>query len=269
MTDMFTGMPFYWQGGGGGGLGGLGGNAATGQPAMSSSQINASMGWNPYASFNPFANTPGGFGGQTDYYSNLGAAFGRQTGGFNASPGYPSGNVQRGADLPAPDTSGYDPLGGGTPPGYNPFDSSTYGMLLGGWGQPQPQAQPQASSGGGIGSDALRDRFAWQLAQSSPYATPQHAPQTSGMPNLGYNPGMSNWFANFPQSTNSVADRFQGGGYYQPGQPSQYYGGYMPPSFQQPFSFDRPGGALPLGGGGGGPGVYQNDPFGGLTGAGG
>ena len=112
MTDMFTGMPFYWQGGGGGGLGGLGGNAATGQPAMSSSQINASMGWNPYASFNPFANTPGGFGGQTDYYSNLGAAFGRQTGGFNASPGYPSGNVQRGADLPAPDTSGRRSLPG-------------------------------------------------------------------------------------------------------------------------------------------------------------
>jgi len=59
MTDMFTGMPFYWQGGGGGGLGGLGGNAATGQPAMSSSQINASMGWNPYASFNPWANISG------------------------------------------------------------------------------------------------------------------------------------------------------------------------------------------------------------------
>jgi hypothetical protein len=42
----------------------------------------------------------------------------------------------------------------------------------------------------------------------------------------------------------------------------------MPPSFQRPFSFDQPGGALPMGGGGG-PGVYQNDPFGGLTGAGG
>jgi len=249
MTDMFTGMPFYWQGGGGGGLGGLGGNAATGQPAMSSSQINASMGWNPYASFNPFANTPGGFGGQTDYYSNLGAAFGRQTGGFNASPGYPSGNVQRGADLPAPDTSGYDPLGGGTPPGYNPFDSSTYGMLLGGWGQPQPQpqAQPQPS---------LRDQLA-QIAR----------PPTNNIPNLGYNPGMQNWFA--PQSrANAYAPLYGAMQFPNSGTPSQYYSpAQQPPSFQQPFSFDRPGGALPLGGGG--PGVYQNDPFGGLTGAGG
>ena len=49
---------------------------------------------------------------------------------------------------------------------------------------------------GGIGSDALRDSMAWTLAQSSPYATPYQPPSNGPLPNLGYNPGMENWFAN-------------------------------------------------------------------------
>jgi hypothetical protein len=56
--------------------------------------------------------------------------------------------------------------------------------------------QPDAPLGqGGIGSDTARDRIAWTLAQSSPFAAPG-APANGPYPNLGYNPGMSNYFAN-------------------------------------------------------------------------
>lgn len=154
MTDMFTGMPFYWQGGGGGGLGGLGGNAATGQPAMSSSQINASMGWNPYASFNPFANTPGGFGGQTAAYSNLGAAFGRQTGGFGGGGG---SVFETGA--PAFNPYGMDS-------GYNPFDSST-------WAAPA------------VAQNAPR-QYGWDANEGAPVPSPYRAPMQYGW---GHNEG--------------------------------------------------------------------------------
>jgi len=84
----------YWfdpmVGGGGGGI--IGGNAATGQPAMSSAQINAGMGWNPAAqaqTVNLYG--PQGFGGQTAYYAGQGAAYGRATGGFGtpgSNPGW-------------------------------------------------------------------------------------------------------------------------------------------------------------------------------------
>jgi hypothetical protein len=54
---------------------------------------------------------------------------------------------------------------------------------------------------------------------------------------------------------NSFANRFAAGGYYNPGQPSQYDpSGQMPPGFSAPYSFDNPTGALPFGGGGYQPG---------------
>jgi hypothetical protein len=156
----------------------------SGMPAMSADQINAAMGFNPNAAqFNPWANSPGGFGGLTDYYSSLGAAYGRQTGGFGAAPSgmpewqynqmmkaSPSGSVERGSDLPAPDTSNYNALTGqtwGPQPAYNTYNG---GANPGGF-SPSPnyvgdspsnqQWEPDGnggvrpvSGGGGIGSDA-------------------------------------------------------------------------------------------------------------------
>jgi hypothetical protein len=96
MVDV-SGIPNMGFGGGGY----FGGSASMGLPAMSADQINASMGWNPNAAqYDPWANTPGGFGGQTDYYSSLGAAYGRETGGFSGGGGYPSGTVEYGGPLP-------------------------------------------------------------------------------------------------------------------------------------------------------------------------
>ena len=96
MSDV-TEFPI-WASGGGGGY--FGGSAARGLPAMSADQINASMGFNPNAAqFDPLANSPGGFGAQTDYYSGLGAAYGRDTGGFNASPRPPDRPGRKGGWL--------------------------------------------------------------------------------------------------------------------------------------------------------------------------
>jgi hypothetical protein len=74
--------------------------------------------------------------------------------------------------------------GGGDPtygPGWNP--------------DPLGERADQIKMGGGIGADALRDQFAWQLAQSSPYNTPSRPPSQPTV-NQGYNPGMENSFAN-------------------------------------------------------------------------
>jgi len=246
----------------------------------------------------------GGFGQQTADYAGAGAAYGRATGGFTGGGGYPSGDVQRGPDLPnisqTPDPfagmSGADMAtwsramqsagrGGeiptsfadrfsaapaidyrlqptpaqqlpqgiydgvfapttprpvtGTPqpeqphpatgvsnpyssmPWWNTFASAagpqgvadwlqsqgvggiggnanTYGYPASGFigGQDAFAGQPQQtpSGQGGIGSD--RDPYGWMYAQQSPYATPQNAPANGPYPNLGYNPGMSNYFAN-------------------------------------------------------------------------
>jgi hypothetical protein len=68
--------------------------------------------------YNPFAQS-GGFGAMTDYYSGLGAAYGRATGGFGGTPG----------------------AGGGDPYAPTPENIEIYNRAFG---------------GGGIGSDAAR-----------------------------------------------------------------------------------------------------------------
>jgi hypothetical protein len=95
-------MPSYW-------FDPIGGNAATGQPAMSADQINASMGWNPNApQFDPFANTPGGFGAQTAAYAGAGAAYGRQTGYYGDTLGLSPGETTPVAQAWA--GTGFDPV---------------------------------------------------------------------------------------------------------------------------------------------------------------
>jgi len=128
-------------------------------PAWSADQINRSMGMGPggagmqnQALLN---NIFGNFGKQTDYYSGLGAAYGRATGGFGgapgrvgtisnpgtANPGYnpggfkmpavPAGNVQR---SPLPNIPTQSPLPQGQPfqpavqsPARSPFTGLGFG----------------------------------------------------------------------------------------------------------------------------------------------
>jgi hypothetical protein len=172
MVDV-SGIPNMGFGGGGY----FGGSASLGLPAMSADQINASMwgGYSPQAAQNTFNNTyssGGGFGAQTDYYSGLGAAYGRQTGGFESGNDYMS-SLWGGGTSPytdygqsaLPDTSWYQPqaaapsfdwgsyfndvTGGqqsnpytGGDAGYGYYDPSSYG-LGSSW---QAPAQPSYSS---------------------------------------------------------------------------------------------------------------------------
>ncbi len=68
--------------------------------------------------YDPFAQS-GGFGAQTDYYSALGAAYGRATGGFGGTPGgAPSGGGGGGASVFDTGAAPYNDygLGGETAP---------------------------------------------------------------------------------------------------------------------------------------------------------
>jgi hypothetical protein len=125
--------------------------------SMSAADINASMGLTGagYQDQALLNNIFGNFGQQTDYYSGLGAAYGRATGGFG-------GTI---------DANSFPDAGLANNPYYQA------GM-------------------GGIGSDTAHDPYAWTLAQSSPYAEPHLPPSNGPYPNLGYNPGMANSFAN-------------------------------------------------------------------------
>jgi len=139
---------------------------------------------------------------------------------------YP-GKTQTPAQYGGPDTNLYGYPGAGSLGTMNAF---------GGY-------QPDARAGtGGIGSDTLRDQFAWQLAQSSPWATPG-APANGPYPNLGYNPGMSNYFANptmqqydwtknnatLQQQMQDALKTIDGATGNQPAQP---YGGQLPDFWQ-------------------------------------
>jgi hypothetical protein len=100
------------------------------QPALSAAQINASMGlpgaaYQNQAALNQNFNN---FGQQTDYYSQLGAAYGRQTGGFGSSPmvdalmGVPGGQSTDGMD---PGMPTFDDRWSGAQPDYNAWYNAT------------------------------------------------------------------------------------------------------------------------------------------------
>jgi hypothetical protein len=109
--------------------------------SMSADQINASMGFGPggvgnqsQALFNNLYG-PQGFGGQTDYYSAQGAAYGLGTGGFGGTPADFSGS--RGS--PAYDYGSlYSPAKVQSPPAYD------YGSMYQA-PQYQPDPVPQSS----------------------------------------------------------------------------------------------------------------------------
>src|SRR3954468_14785876 len=108
---------------GGGGVVGLDPNGwmgnYTGFTGMTAPQINQSMGMGYGGAGDQnqavLNNIFGNFGQQTDYYSGLGAAYGRQTGGFG---GYG-----------APNADPFTPVGGG---------GNTYGVDAGTWGRMSP-----------------------------------------------------------------------------------------------------------------------------------
>jgi len=146
MTDV-SGIPNMGFGGGGY----FGGSAALGQPAMSSAQIMASLygNYSPAAAqaYNPFANSGGYFGAQPAYYAALGAAYGRQTGGFGGAPEWQINQARKagGGGYNAPRQYGWDANEGATVP--NPYNAP----MSYGWdaneGAPAPAYTPPHSMG--------------------------------------------------------------------------------------------------------------------------
>ena len=239
MSDV-SGIPNMGFGGGSY----FGGNAATGQPAWSAAQINASMGL-PQAQAaqrQAMASLYGGgsFGAQPAYYAALGAAYGRQVApsspaavasyfGRTATPAYSGGGI--GSDAARSPNQGrlsglYDQSM--YAPAANPM-SAYFSRLTG-----SQQPNPVSSSPG----------YPYYSPHSYSPAVTRAPTMPSSMRLLGYDPATSGQWA-----PNTNAYRPLGGAMQFPnsGTPSQYYSpAQQPPSFQQPYSIDQPGGALPL-----------------------
>jgi hypothetical protein len=96
MTDV-SGIPNMGFGGGG-----YFGGIPNQQPAMSAAQIQASMGWYPGMGQSVLDQNFNNFGKQTDYYSGLGAAYGRQTGYYGDTLGLSPGQTTPAAQAAAP-----------------------------------------------------------------------------------------------------------------------------------------------------------------------
>ena len=252
MSDFgINGIPNYGFAGGSAGL--FGGNAGTGTPAMSSAQIMASLygNYSPGMAQNTLASIygGGGFGAQPAYYAALGAAYGRQVPASSpaaVAAAFPQYNApmqygwmhNEGAPAPA------------TPQVYNrgEFNPQTYG-----WEHNEGAFNPfadnaargQSYSGGGIGSDML---YGGQNGPANPYLQMFRMPQANpsyfnpatysgaggnygipyngqpmggdigfsrqpSYPNIGYNPGMQNFFAN-PSMQQAVPQAGSGAGIF-------------------------------------------------------
>jgi hypothetical protein len=215
---------------------------------MSAAQINASMGWNPAAqasATNIYG--PQGFGGQTAQYAAAGAAYGRQV------PLSPAAMNSSQADR-IRQIYGAGALGGiGSDAARSPnqgrmsgmFDQSAYAPAVNPYAQQyrMPNSNPEyfnpstySGSQGNYGIPYNGSALPGDIGFS----------RQPSYPNLGYNPGMANQFANPGMNANPFQNRF-GLGFPGQGTPSQYApGAQMPPGFSRPYSIDNPGGALPL-----------------------
>jgi hypothetical protein len=243
---------------GGGGLAGTNPFATmpTG-PAMSANQINASMGMGPGGigdqSQALYNNIFGNFGQQTDYYSGLGAAYGRNTGGFG---GYGGNN-----DI-------YGPVGGNSVFNTGTSAFNTYGVPDNLWNSMSQSdrmtfngqmAGSGASPVGGIGSDAVG-------APNQPAPTPQQgyvggynpydASPPSAQGNIGGGGGRDNLAGLMWQGTNSNSST---GNIY--GAPDNLWN-QMSQSDRMTFNGQmQRSGAQPSGGGISQAPPYQGDPF--------
>jgi hypothetical protein len=155
---------------------------------MSADQINASMGFGPGGvgaqGQSQLNNIFGNFGQQTDYYSGLGAAYGRATGGFNggALPGGDSRDAvtralmsqQGGSGLLSPTPMAQQ---GGFYGGLNPQDWATFSNAVG-----ADKAQAWAAQqGGGSPPEQFIDRWdnsAGQFPPPGPAPKPPTQPVT-------------------------------------------------------------------------------------------
>jgi len=182
-------------------------------------------------SYNPWANSGGGFGQQTADYSALGAAYGRQVGQAAAPGTYSPGNAGGLSSF-----SGM-PLGAGGSKGFAPPDSGdyqthdawaqAYDAYMGGtWSPFSDQPQPSLPSGGSAATDYYGSQLTnpnsnafqgggWQPTPQVP--TPQPRPPTADL-----NPGAaipSGW-----------------GGYGGIGSDARYGGGSSKTGFAPPDS---------------------------------
>jgi hypothetical protein len=296
MSDInISGIPNMGFAGGGGGY--FGGNAGLGLPAMGAAgDFGASKFSQPL-----YNNIFGNFGQLTDYYSALGAAYGRQTGYYGDTSGLPPGQAPQpggggdpyaiaranvaaregGNAFGAGATPFNDYSGGANPGGFSPspnypggmgslFDPGAYGgdpyaaarasvmaregrgvnpyagMLLG------PQANPSYFNPGTYAGD--QGNYGLPPPQSGSLPGDIGFSKQPSYPNLGYNPGMQNWFANPGMQGNQFLSAFSH--FPNSATPSQYtYQPYtntqgqtfqpnLPPSFAPEYGVDNPQGAL-------------------------
>jgi hypothetical protein len=140
MTDFFA--PSYWYGAGPDFSGLANAYASTGQTnAYNASIANTLAQAN---SFNPWANSGGSFGAMTNYYSGLGANYGRNTlSSIMAHKKHPSGSVTRGPDLaPPPYVNPITGSGGSGPKPFKDLWHDRFGPLA-----PAPVPSPYGPGG--------------------------------------------------------------------------------------------------------------------------
>jgi hypothetical protein len=127
MSDFFA--PSYWYGAGPDFSGLANAYASTGQTNNYNANIANTLA--QANSFNPWANS-GGFGAMTNYYSGLGANYGRNTlSSIMAHRRHPGGTVTRGPDLAPPPY--VDPItgsGGSGPRNFKDLWHDRFGPLV-------------------------------------------------------------------------------------------------------------------------------------------
>ena len=152
-------------------------------PAMSADQINSSI-WgrySPQAAQSTLSNIygGGGFGALPSYYSNLGAAFGRSTGGFDrnalASLMYSGGGIGSDSRYGSPYSSGYvspmsrlAPAGRGDPYFMNSDPAGFNPSPQGGIGSDMRYGSQNYTPGGQNFNDLWKSRIAPQLPPMPP-----------------------------------------------------------------------------------------------------
>jgi len=190
----------------------------------------------------PVMNASRGYVGTGGQGTSWGGASGGPLAGMSAADTAAWLRAMQGAGRGDEANSALAPFGGANP---NTFGYPGSGNLA-----------DTPSGAGGIGSDTMRDRMAWTLAQSSPFAT-AGAPANGPYPNLGYNPGMANsfanpamqqydWTANNAKQIQDMQDALKTIDSATGQKPAEPYGGALPPFWQWMRDVTGAGPAQPL-----------------------